>query len=1279
MSLKMQFRGISLKGSNLRAPVRKLLSVRAAPVSCSGGNVHSRCVKPSAHGSREHGRNTFRTTAMAIGLTTLLILSATFRSMAAEARYVSYEAEAAAIVGGQISIISSASGGAAVTYLDQPGDRLEYQDVVAGDWLVIRYANGYVGDGSQTQYSLYVDGSDVATVVFPSTGAWQTFGYVAVASGPVPAGGSIRFQVDSDDYVANAGKICATLDMLVICTSLGSAAAWLDDVKFGDPSSETSHGYSGYNAAVDIGGLGVPCRRLQADGCITFTMRCDPVAVTYLTVKFWGSDTGAYLDKMYLYDGAVQVGQYETDRPEIDLLAAEGGFEGRFYYSTYMLPANMTTGRTEVTVTLSGAPRGVYRAYTHLDPFFVPGEDEPQGSAPPQGSIVAGPGGVTQYQHVTEQLDIGLATLMSWQKYGPDWDAQVAQGAPAVMTGCIPMGGRDGDLRWTVRQWKDDFYGAFNTTAMRALAAFAKAYHSPWSAYYHKPEMVDRVVKGLDFLCVAQGANGSFSAPDNDPHWIGGPDRENGVGVLEGFKYRGFARAFLLLYDEIAGGTLDELIDHDDDPATPLVSRRDAYFEMFRKSRDWVTNLEADSRGHAPNQDAANICAAYQLNQCLQLLKPSDPAIWSDVEAMNYVYEAVGLLPEPVYRATPAGYWISPKGLACEGRGSTQGGYCGNYGEFAIYFTSRLAELTGDPAVKQRVIDAVHAYSHFRYPANDASGRRSVRKEGVITWRNNFYPGPVAYGIFGDDSSWGEAYAALELADPVALRQVQLFMEHGRGYLVDFDYESYEGHYVDELVNAIDNASRFEALQNLPPTDCRLPMEPNQPDFAWADEMAAAVAVKHDDVRMYASLNWRHGAYWQATGGPYDPYGTYVPTVNNIARIHFTTPTVDRIANVCMTTIDGFQGFYRCQYGDYLIGMNRSTGTIYPLDVPAGAPRYVKDLLSAEVVDTFATVQVAPQSTRVLYLGPEYSPGDLNHDGRVDLMDFGIFAEAWSTCTHPADPNCEGYEPGGSLPAGLVGLWTFDQGNLTAEIGNDLAYGNSWCQANTSFGTATIGGETAFVVHVPQRQGPQELPSYPVLHGMSPNGGGATTVNEYTVVMDVNPGLNTWSGNWFLTDVGGGTFDIKIGDVNSQVLTRDGGWVELGPSGISAGNWYRVAFVIDVGRSISLYVDGSLIGSYDDTSEIPGSDNGWFATASQLDLLNNWIGGSVNTIAVFDRALDSSQIADLGAASSSGFGVQPSCEDSQVPPKPADLNGDCYVDSTDFDLFLAEWLHVTGH
>ena len=401
------------------------------------------------------------------------------------------------------------------------------------------------------------------------------------------------------------------------------------------------------------------------------------------------------------------------------------------------------------------------------------------------------------------------------------------------------------------------------------------------------------------------------------------------------------AESFLLLANEIVESNyLDELIDDDASEATPKTTRREAYLRMYIKSRDYLS-----TRGHAPNQFGINAYGVYLANEVIRVLDASQA--WSRARVLDHLYVAVGLRQDRY-----GGYWISPKGLSLEPNGSSGGGYCGNYGPHAIELLANLARVTKDKIIEQRAKDVVEAFQYFQYPVTDANGFHTLRTEGVITWRNNKLPGANGYEI--------SPYIAANLHVPAAIRQIQLFFEHNRIYEIDLNWQNV--HYLSYVTRALDLLESLDALQNIPLTDYRLPLEGNE-DFVFADEMAGAIALKHGQVRMYVSLNWRHGfsqnqrAFENAR-------------VNNIARVHYTTPTVDRIANIKMNSPYGFAQLYEVDYGNYLIRMNCSTDTYYKLKVPDNY-QYALDLVSDKIVDLSVEHHIPPGTTLILYVGTQ--------------------------------------------------------------------------------------------------------------------------------------------------------------------------------------------------------------------------------------------------------------------------------------------------------------------
>ena len=749
-----------------------------------------------------------------------------------------------------------------------------------------------------------------------------------------------------------------TVPLVAMALACAGARASLDGVRFGDEPSEKAHGVTAENAPAKKAALGEPCRRIGPDGSLAFDLRCDPGKQNYLTVKFWGSDSE--MATLFLFDGGRRIGKYGDASPELDLGMGGAAFPGRFYYTTYLLPRSMTAGKDTVRVKLGavgalspyeshprkrerplkGLTRGIYRAYSDTDPFFRADADEAQGREPP-AQPRARPEGFPDVKQLQHQLADAVAGLKNWQVYGPAWDEAVARGkVPAAVLGAIAPGAKPTQAK-TAEEWKDA--AALPTTQgnavdLNVLAIFAQAYQGRWSRHFHDPELLDRVVKGLDCYAALQGSNGSFF----NKTWVGGPQRRPAAGsALEGFGTQGLGRALLLVRRELEEKKLlDQPIDEDADPATPPVPRREAWATMFARHRDFLAS--AAGRGHAGNQDMAQMTSLWLANEAARALVPGQG--WPREKALTYVRAAVGLERNPL-----GGYWVTRKGLALEPWGTLGGGYCGNYGLMCVHEITGLAEITGDPAVQGRALEAIHAASHFYYPDVDEHGHPCLKKEGIISTRNTKWPCVTDYG-------W-DYYAAGGLKDPLAVRAFQLALAEGVMPSV-----APGAHVVDELKDLVRGMEHLETVLALPPTDARLPMEPDQPDFAWADEQGAAVAVKHRGARMYVSLNWRRGF-------KDDKRDAEHTRVNNTARVHFTTPTVDRIATIAMESPQGFGKLYVCRYGDYLIGMNLTDETEFTLPVPPGVDT-AKDLVSGKALELKTPPRIPPSTTLVLYLGP---------------------------------------------------------------------------------------------------------------------------------------------------------------------------------------------------------------------------------------------------------------------------------------------------------------------
>jgi hypothetical protein len=180
-------------------------------------------------------------------------------------------------------------------------------------------------------------------------------------------------------------------------------------------------------------------------------------------------------------------------------------------------------------------------------------------------------------------------------------------------------------------------------------------------------------------------------------------------------------------------------------------------------------------------------------------------------------------------------------------------------------------------------------------------------------------------------------------------------------------------------------------------------MTPGQPDFVFSDEEIGVLALKNGADILYVSL------YWRARNA-----------INNLARVHYITPSFDRVATVREQTqftpsgllykrpkntnapwgpwlprypnednsahageelpiakipegiefkpgqesvYAGKGDFYSFRYGPYLIGMNMTPDKTFDIIVPQNARELVSKTTKPAGVHN-----VAPRSTVVFYL-----------------------------------------------------------------------------------------------------------------------------------------------------------------------------------------------------------------------------------------------------------------------------------------------------------------------
>jgi hypothetical protein len=764
----------------------------------------------------------------------------------------------------------------------------------------------------------------------------------------------------------------------LVFSGIATHAGILDSIRLGDASSEAVHHFSSGQNEIIPGGLGESARRLPAPatsnwegGRMSFELAVDPEKQNYVTARFWGSD--APRDMLILFCDGKQLGyRHLGDIEALDVGGGSPAFPGRFFYNTSPLPLGLTHGKTNLNFELRST--GPVWAYGSTFEEYQKPMTEPTR-------------GLYKFYTHTDGYFIPPAD----EKQGRAIVNPPVRTAPGEEVMEQLKKRVNGEL---IKQINSQ--SPLNQMQMQMLA---RAYHVKWSVAYHNPKALEQLVRSLDAIFVAYRKNPRLAESDPatwNAEWFGlGPSGD-----------------VIRLVSEELKPLLDAEID---DGAGTKMKRRAAFCEMLIACRDW----HRKHRRLYTNQSMINdVYGIYLANRGLEVVAPEKAL--SELEVRRYLYESVGL--ERWRDSDPGGsgpaetggrnwnvgtnYWeLTAKALTKEL------GYVGYYGEVldwmtTIYNATRPAlDQPGDEKIRAQLVRAAHARGVFRYAAVDDEGNRAMRVEAVIGWRDSgHYPGDVAYAqrISWDGSPLDWVAATL---DPDGIGYVQQMFADNQFFALMRERMADDRFRVTAALLGVPD--EYELLKSQPAESKRLPMSPGQPNFIFTDEEDGVVAVKNGDEVLYASL------YWRARNA-----------VNFLARVHFTTPTIDRIAVVSENAefeargefytrpdwvnfgfanggpkypvemhsalageklpiakipagiqfrpgdenvFAGRADFYTLRYGNYLIGMNTRTDKTFELRPPAGIAE-ARDLASGKTVQLAQPIKVSPRSTVILRL-----------------------------------------------------------------------------------------------------------------------------------------------------------------------------------------------------------------------------------------------------------------------------------------------------------------------
>ncbi len=803
-------------------------------------------------------------------------------------------------------------------------------------------------------------------------------------------------------FKLGAPSLARWVCLAILTVPVGASAASLDTLMLGNSSSESSHNTVLVSAPTSTSILGQPSRRLNVGGSISFDLTIDGTTQNYATVRFWGG-TSSVDDRIFLGD---QNGNFMS-WAQLDDGSSASVTPDRWHYATVPIPRGMTDGQSAVRLSLyamndnaaysnppasgaqSSSTRPMYAVFSHDDERFAIPDGVPQNPvvAPydfgvyqrPSAEVIA-----NERQRLVNLANSTATTVRNKQKITAGSDPSLLGGFDVVTN----AGSVDANLDAThVAQQNNDNFGP-----LRGATILAQAYNMQGGTYYQDSSTLERIAWGIDYARRAQGATGGFVDVWNPVQWTGGgtaanPNRTDAIGTLEGINHQEIAKAFLMTRDDMENaGLLDQFIDDDNKASTPMITRRQAYTDLFREIVDlhsgyfggWNGSNAPRDYGHAPNQDLYQVGGMAWSMEALELLDndafaPGNPtASHTNAQAAlkTRVYEAAGITTTP-YNGS---YWFSPAGLPLEAGGLKGGGYSAEYGQRQseqIWDLVQFVDSATDQApLIERAGDAANLWQHFWYPVYRSDGSFDIRLEGAINWRNS--------KINGLERLHPAHFASLDLNDPDVQRMLQLLVMNDQ-YTIDAPRS---GHFWQDSVWMMEQVAQTERLLNeLPESDVRLPFETGQPDSAWIDPVGGAVAIHRGDNQIFMALNWHHGS----SGS--------LPTANEIARIHEITPYDDRVATVSMESPASFFGLSYVGYGDLMVATNSHALLSYNLSV-TWSYDWVFDLVSQSFLQlTNGTLQVGPRSGVVLVLDEslQYLPGDFDDDGDVDGRDFLVW------------------------------------------------------------------------------------------------------------------------------------------------------------------------------------------------------------------------------------------------------------------------------------------------
>lgn len=759
------------------------------------------------------------------------------------------------------------------------------------------------------------------------------------------------------------------LPILALGTLCSLQGATIDRINFGNLESEKAHNFNDSGATQIVDGksariINPPATEYFESEALKFTLKVNPDKQNFVTIRLSGDDVNE--NSLILYIDGKQLGyRHLGDYDILDHGSSAPQIPNRFYYVTTPIPLSATKGKTSINIELRANGR-----------IWGYGRD------------------FAQYQKPMTKPSRELYKLYTHDEpfFTPDSDD---------IEGTAPKLTKFNDDKVDFSDFKKRVNGELtkliNSKAINnqmRTEYLAKCYFIDWTSAYKNPKTVNTIINSIDEYYRKAQQNPKLIYEDKttwNPSWFG-------FGPL--------ASAFKMLYTEISPRLDEEILDAQGNK----VKRRDAYNELFSASLKQLL----EGRRSYTNQSMIIDRNLYSSNRALLLLESSNAI--TEAEALAILEEACGLKPwrgqfkdgKWTYPLGKNFYTVTPKGLTREL------GFVGSYGEVldlvgAIYeATCPTPGTEGSKVIKDALIKIAKARSYFRYPALTKEGYPVMRMQSAVGWRDSLPLGEIIYAQ-RTSREGGSLDVAMMTLDPTILSLAQKMFDENQFFANFTDKITSEsgGNAYRTMIGLTDTVNNYRDFKKLNLKNGKAPFEFNSPNFVYADELAGVVAIKYNDEILYASLFYRarHG-------------------VNYLAKIHYMTPTFEKIATVPVkiefekenvtytrrnwinfgfgnggthihypnektlkslhtgevlevakypeelkynekqeTPFAGIGEYYLLSYGPYVIAMNNTDNKTYKYTVPTGS--WI-DVATSAKVQANSVINIKPNTTMVI-------------------------------------------------------------------------------------------------------------------------------------------------------------------------------------------------------------------------------------------------------------------------------------------------------------------------